>query len=113
MSGRPFSSPDRMLGKFRRPLPEPTIDVPDSVLVGNMCAHGHPREEAFTQFKRSMPRQYHMLRGLALKFWLDCVYADRGDADAKERVEYCEHIWRTMRDRKGSAIIMPHTQEIQ
>lgn len=85
---------------FHRPLPEPTIDVPDQTLVDTMAGYGFDRRETFLRFKYTMPSQYRWLRGQALKFYADVIAAGRGDADAKERVEYCAEVWRTMLRRR-------------
>lgn len=92
--------PDQVQRAFNRPLPEPTVDVPDDVLVNTMAGYGFDRSESFVQFKHTMPQQYNWLRSIALKFYADVVAANRGDADAKERVDYCAEVWRGMLRRR-------------
>lgn len=85
---------------FHRPLPEPTIDIPDHVLVDTMCGYGFDRRETFVRWRHSMPVQYRSLRNNALRFYADVIAAGRGDADARERVDYCAEVWRTMLKRR-------------
>lgn len=68
--------------------------MPDHVLVETMAGYGFDRSESFVQWRHKMPGQYRWLRSLALKFYADVVAANRGDADAKERVDYCAEVWR-------------------
>lgn len=87
-------TPDQAQRAFNRPLPDPTIDVPDHVLLDTMCSYGFDRSESFIQFKFTMPGQYRWLRGLALKVYADHINAMRGDADARERIDYVSEVWR-------------------
>lgn len=86
--------------KFKRPLPEPTIDVPDHVLESELIALGMPRDQMFTRYRQTMPGQYRYLRTLALKMYMDIIYARRGDPEAKERIDYCREVWQEMARRR-------------
>lgn len=91
---------ERMQRLFSRPLPEPMTDVPDSILHDCMVSLGFPASDTFVQFKYTMPGQYRWLRGLALKVYMDTVYAARGDKEARERVDYMREMWQEMTRRK-------------
>lgn len=97
MSTDPRQPPD----SFRRLRPAPSIDVSDKTLHDCLVRHGFEPADTFVQFKRSLPQQYRWLRGLALGFYLDTVYAARGDIEAKERVDYCRTNWEAMRRHRA------------
>lgn len=72
-------------------IPTPIASVPDAELIDTLVAHGQPRYAA--EQIRNSPE----LRLAALRFWCDVGDAGRGDAEARERVDYCRHNWQRMR----------------
>lgn len=60
-----------------------------------LISHGMPRRAAYEQVRTPG------LRFFAAKFKLDCEDAEKGDPQARARVEYCEEEWARMRRLRG------------
>lgn len=72
-------------------IPTPIASIPDDELIACLVEHGQPRREA-AELKRNP-----QLRLAAVRFWVDVGDARHGDAQAKERVDYCRESWQRMR----------------
>lgn len=72
-------------------IPTPIAAIPDEELIATLVEHGQPRWAA-AELKRNP-----QLRLAALRFWVDVGDARRGDAIAKERVDYMRECWSKMR----------------
>lgn len=72
-------------------IPAPLAAVPDDELISCLVAHGQPRWSA------ELVRRDPQLRLSALRFWVDVGDAGRGDAQARERVDYMRACWSAMR----------------
>lgn len=62
-------------------------------VAAKMIEHGCPADAAYQQVKLRGLRQF------AAKFYLDCEDAERGDSEAKRRVEFVEAGWAETRRR--------------
>jgi hypothetical protein len=69
----------------------PIAAVPDEELIACLVEHGQPRHAA-AELKRNP-----QLRLASLRFWVDVGDARKGDAQAKERVDYVRECWHRMR----------------
>ena len=72
--------------------------VPDQELIRELRNHGMPAKDAIAGV------DYGPTRLFATAFYFDVRDAGRGDKEAKERVDYCRHIWNEQAKREAQRV---------
>lgn len=72
-------------------IPKEIKDLPDELLIRTLQAHGQPRWSA------EQLRVHPQLRLHAVAFFFDVEDANRGDAEARMRVDMCREQWERLR----------------
>jgi hypothetical protein len=83
-----------MIRRPSRVRPEKVLtlpNIPDSILINKLVEMGQPRPHA------TIAMDSPQLKAAATIFYFDCLDAEKGDKEAKHRVEYVRDQWDRMR----------------
>lgn len=89
---------------FRSAPVRKAVDVSDDELERMLTDLGMPADQQFSAYRVTIPRQYLMLRNLALGVYMDYRDAARGDGAARERIAVMRDMWNEMNKRRAREI---------